>query len=305
MNVKPRAGGARSPQYGPTVATTECVCYIRAAPKMHAGTLMRAHRRTTVASPTSLLRRTAIVVILVMTACTPAPPQPALLIAAASSLSPAFDEIGQSLATAGGPQVVFTYGASVDLAEQMRNGAPFDILASADPALIDELIRDGAAEPSSERVFAAGELGLALIPEAIDLGAKDLSILTSPSIRAIAVASPEHAPYGRAARQALEASGLWQTVSEKVVFGSSAEHALNFLQTGNAQAGLLPISLLLGTTLAWQAVPEGLYDPPAYSAVMRIGVTNAEGAQRFLAFLVSDDGRAILRSHGLTPSSGP
>ena len=263
-----------------------------------------ADGRMTATTPEGRRGRTTVAILLALAACTSTPKRE-LLIASASSLAPAFDEIAQALGSQGGSLVVFSYGASVDLAEQMRNGAPFDVFASAEPALIDELAAEGVVDPSTTRVFAAGELGLLAVSDSDGPAGDDLSLLTSPSIRAIAIPNPEHAPSGRSARQALEAAGLWQALSERIVFGSSAQHALELFETGNAQAAIVPISLLVETSLPWHKLPADLYDAPTYSAAARVGSAKMESVQQFLRFLVSEEGRVILLAHGLSPASPP
>ncbi len=214
-------------------------------------------------------------------------PDPSLHVAAASSLAPAFDELAEVWASEADEEIVLSYGASVDLTQQIRNGAPYDVFASADPTLIDRLVAEGLLDGTNDRVFALGELGLVVGEDLRAELPRGLQLLTDPTLAAIAIADPEHAPFGSAARQALQTAGLWDMLEWKIVFGGSARHALELIQTGNAQAGLIPVSLLSGGALAWVRVPVDLYEPPAYAIGVLATSTKPELALQFLESLGS------------------
>lgn len=245
-------------------------------------------------------RRTGLALIgLLLAAGCMMRPDPSLHVAAASSLAPPFDELSEVWA---GEAIVLSYGASVDLAQQIRNGAPYDVFASADPALIEELASEGLLERTEHRVFAFGELGLVVVEDLrLDLP-RGLALLSDPTLAVIAIADPEHAPFGSAARQALQTAGLWEPLERKIVFGGSARHALELVQTGNAQAGLIPVSLLSGNALPWIRVPLDLYQRPAYAIGVLASSDKPDQALRFLESLRGEVALEILTSHGLSPA---
>lgn len=245
----------------------------------------------------------AVVAMLAVAACSPRP-APDLTIAAASSLAPIVDALveDRSVETGAGTSVVL--GASVDLAEQIRSGAPIDLFLSADPDLLVSLQAEGlvAGEPLT---FAQGGLSLALSEEASGLGPPALELLLDPGIDVLVIADPAHAPFGIAAREALRNAGLWDSLRDRVVFAGTARQALDIVETGNAQAGIVPTSLLAGANLASIPVPEDLYTLPRYAGAVISTSEQIEGAAAFLNALRSDRGRAILLAGGLIPIDPP
>ena len=128
----------------------------------------------------------------------------------------------------------------------------------------------------------------------------DVSRSMSPEVRQVVIADPDHAPFGAAARQALQHAGLWDGLQDKLVFSGSALQALEVISTGNAQAGLLPASLLTHSELVSAPVPPDLYTPPQYAAAIPWG-GNPAHARAFLERLMSPAGRAVMVANGLAP----
>lgn len=224
--------------------------------------------------------------------------QPGLTVAAASSLAPVLAAWEENL-PADQPDTTLVFGASVDLAEQIRSGAPVDLFLSADPDLVDALHAEGLLSDPPV-ILAQGTLSIVLAEEMRGLGPPDLALLASPQVRQVVLADPDHAPFGAAARQALQHAGLWDEVQDKLVFSGSALQALEVVQTGNAQAGLLPGSLLTHSELESAPVPLDLYTPPQYAAAIPKG-GNPAHALAFLDRLMSPAGRAVMVANGLTP----
>lgn len=245
----------------------------------------------------------AILVALTAAACVPRP-APDLTIAVASSLAPMLPALTEALRDESDLQVTHVLGASVDLAEQIRSGAPMDVFLAADPVLLESLHEDGLLE-SEPVVFASGDLSLVLSDEARSLGEPTLDILLSPEVRTVVIADPEHAPFGTAARQALQSAGLWESVRDRLVYAGSARQALEVVETGNAQVGLVPASLLSDSALAAARIPSHLYTPPRYAAGVLSSSAHIEQALEFLEILRSERGRLILLAGGLTPANTP
>lgn len=244
----------------------------------------------------------ALAIVLGAAACAQQPER-GLTVGAASSLAPALTALADALQAESGLETTVVLGASVDLAEQIRNGAPIGLFLSADPALVESLGAEGllAGQPVA---IGRGTLSLVLSAEGQSLGPPSLAILADPGVERLVIADPGHAPFGAAARQALQAAGLWETIEQKTVFAGSALQALDIVETGNAQAGIVPTSLLTGSDLAFAPIPLELYTPLRYAAG-RIRGASEEEASLFLEVLLSAKGRTTLEENGLLPVDGP
>ncbi len=220
-----------------------------------------------------------------------------LTVAAASDLHFAFAEIGALFEEQTGVKVTFTFGASGNLAGQIENGAPVDLFAAADTSYVDRLIEAGALLPETRRVYALGHLVLA---SSIRAGAEadELTDLLDPAIVHVAIANPGHAPYGRAAREALESAGLWEALQPKLVLGENVRQALQFIETGNAEAGLVPLSLADVADITYVAVDPSLYTPLEQALAVVAGSPNEADARRFAELVTGPEGRAVLERYG-------
>ncbi len=201
------------------------------------------------------------------------------------------------------PRVAVTTstGASGNLVAQIRNGAPYDVFLSADRDFAERLVRGGQAKAETLRVFGIGRLALWTTRPGLDLGAVDRAVL-DPAVRRIALANPETAPYGLAARQALEKLGLWDTVQPRLVRGENVSQAAEFVETGNADAGFVALSLLMSPKLRdrgrWIEVPAGLYLPLSQVAVLTTRGAANPAARDYIGFLGSQDAGSILEAFG-------
>ena len=224
-----------------------------------------------------------------------------LLVAAAGSLQLAFTELGEAYEAANDGQLVtFTFTNTGNLVSQIENGAPFDLLAAADVASVEQLAAQGLIVPESQALYAQGRLVVA-VTTASTLATETLDSLRDPTVEHISLASPEHAPYGRAAQQALQNAGLWETVEPKLVIGETVGQAVQFVQSGNAQAALTALSVADIPEMRWSLVDPALYDPLDQALGILESSSQKEAAARFVAFIQSDEGQAILEAHGLFP----
>ncbi len=218
-------------------------------------------------------------------------------VAAASDLTPAFTEIGSSLGSSKSIKVVFTFGSSGLLSKQIEQGAPFDVFASASEGFVDRLEPQGLVLQGSRQIFAQGRLVIWQRQDAAT-PVNSLQQLATPAIHRIAIANPEHAPYGLAARQALESRNLWEAVKEKIVFGENVAQALQFAQTGNVDAAIVAQSL--ATRPQGRAIPV---EPEAHAPINQTlcilrRSQQPEACRQFVEFLLSAGGRAILERYG-------
>lgn len=227
-----------------------------------------------------------------------------LAVAAAADLQSAFAEIGATYERDTGGKVTFVFGASGTLATQIENGAPFDVFASASDEHVAALASRGATVAGSERVYALGTLALVSFAGGSAPVAR-IEDLARPEVRRVAIANPEHAPYGAAAREALVRAGIWEQVAAKVVYGENVRQALQFVQTGNAEAGIVAAGIANVPEVRASAVPEGLYHPLRQTLALIKGTPREARAAEFSDLVTGPKGREILRAHGYAlPAEG-
>jgi len=221
---------------------------------------------------------------------------PPLTVAAAANLSDVFELVKDGFTHATGIPVILSYGSTQQLTQQIENGAPFDLFAAADREHVDKLKQEQLLTQGSEALYALGHLVLwcAANPEAVH----NLADLRKPEIRYLAIAKPETAPYGLAARQALQAAGLWKELSSKIVYGENIDLVRQYVSSGNADCGFVAESLVVHESGGLNPVDEKLYQPiEQWMGILRDSSHQAQ-AERFKAFLLGPTGRALLAKHG-------
>lgn len=226
-----------------------------------------------------------------------------LTVAAASNLKDASEALTRSYQDEHpGVEVRVTLGASGAFFAQIKNGAPFDLFLSADREYPAKIVAAGLGKAADERVYAFGRLVAWLAPgSAAPLATKGMAALADPAVKRIAIANPAVAPFGRAAERAMKAAGVHDAVKEKLVLGNSVAQAAQFATTGAADVAFLPYSLTFGKELAGGRivpVPEALYPRIEQSGIVLAGAREPELARDFLAFVLSEKGRAILDRFG-------
>jgi molybdate transport system substrate-binding protein len=213
-----------------------------------------------------------------------------LLVAAAADLASLEAPLSQAVRDRLGFVLQFSFGSSGLLARQIANGAPFDVYLSADERFVRQLADEGKIAPASVKVYAIGRLALWS-----KHGYRTLDDLRRPEVRHVAIANPDHAPYGVAAREALRNAGLWPAVERKIVFGENVRQALQFAETGNADAALVAYSLVVKRGVL---VPASLHQPIRQAAGVVAASRQGALARRFLDFLLSPAGKAVLAQAG-------
>ena len=233
---------------------------------------------------------------------------PSVSIAAASDLVFCLEELNREF-TNSHPAVTLktSTGSSGNFFAQIRNGAPFDVFLSADMSYPKELVKAGAAEESSLFQYAMGRLALWTVKTNLSL-TNGLLALRDPAVRRVAIANPEHSPYGRAAREALRHAGLWEDLQPRLVLGDNISQTAQFVQTGNADAGIVALSLVLSPKLRnvgrWVQVPPDTYPPLEQGAVLTRRGTDNKAARAYLKFLQSEKAREIFNRYGFRLPSG-
>lgn len=225
---------------------------------------------------------------------------PDVRVAAASDLQAAFPALAEGFRTETGRTVEFVPGASGQLARQIAQGAPFDVFLSADRGFVEGLARAGALRPGPVRSYATGSLVLAVYRDA-NVAVGGLDDLARPEVKRIAIANPDHAPYGRAAKTALEHAGLWERVRPKIVQAESVRQALQFVRTGNAEVGLVGLAIADVPEIRAIPIDGSLHEPidQALGVIARRG--HAEAAESFARFLIGEAGQGILKRYGFHP----
>lgn len=214
--------------------------------------------------------------------------------AAASDLEPAFTELGSEFAAQTGRSVGFSFGSSGSLAQQLEHGAPFDLYASASTELVRRLAAHERLVAGSQRDFARGRLALwARTGVALP---RSLAELLRPGLGRIALANPEHAPYGQAAVAALRKNGLYDALHPRLVFAENVRQALQYAQTGNADIALTALTLARRGGV-YIEVPESEH-PPLIATLGVVRGGDEQGAARLADFICGAAGQAILRRHG-------
>jgi molybdate transport system substrate-binding protein len=222
---------------------------------------------------------------------------PELNVAAAANLSDAFTELGQQFTGQTGIPVVYSFGATADLAKQIENGAPFDLFAAADVSHVDELNRAGLLTPGTEALYARGRLVL-WIPQDSRLSLSRVEDVTRRDVERIAVAKPDVAPYGLAAVEALRALNIWSSIETKVIYGQNVSQVKQYAATGNADVAFIPLSLVHKGEGHIIEVDAHLHQPIDQAIAIVKTSTRQQASQRFLTFVLSPEGQALLERYG-------
>ena len=230
--------------------------------------------------------------------------QKAIRVAAAADLRFAMEELSKEFESKMGTKVDLTTGSSGNFFSQIRSGAPFDLFFSADMEYPKKLEALGFAEPGTLCEYALG--GIVIWTPAnspIDVAKDGWNALLDARVQKIAIANPSLAPYGRAAVAALQKAGLYERVKSKLVYGESISQAAQFVQSGNAQAGIIARSLTLSPGMkdgkVWE-IPADMHPPIEQGAAVPKNAKNKAAALEFLNFVKSAAGKAILKKYGFT-----
>jgi molybdate transport system substrate-binding protein len=228
-----------------------------------------------------------------------------LLVAAAADLNPALHDIAQQYEKKTGVRVKLSFGASGALTQQIQNGAPFDLFFSADMDYPKHLIADGQADAASLYQYSLGKLVL-WVPASspLDVERHGMAVLLDSSVKKIAIANPEHAPYGRAAAAALKHAGLYDRLSERFVMGENVSQAAQFAESGNAQAGFVALAHALSPAVKsmgkFWVVPADYYPPLEQGVVVLSRSQHKKEAADFVQYLKTRDASDVLRKYGFT-----
>jgi molybdate transport system substrate-binding protein len=257
----------------------------------------------------SILRGLLLAGLLISSAAAGAQNAARLTVAVAANLESAMKDLQQDFERQTAEQLTVVYGASGSLVVQIENGAPFDVFLSADMEYPRKLIAEHLADGDTLYRYAVGHLVLWVPSVAgLDLHKLGMDSLLSPQVTKIAMANPKHAPYGQAALSALRYFKLYGKVASKLVMGENVSQTAQFVESGNAQIGLLPLSLAFTpegkTKGVYFEVPAEAYPEMDQGAVVLAKTNNRRLAERFLAYLKQPATALLLKKYGfLEPPS--
>jgi molybdate transport system substrate-binding protein len=231
--------------------------------------------------------------------------QSELKIAAAADLKFAMTDLAAAYEKQSGVHLNLTFGSSGNFFAQIQNGAPFDIFFSADSDYPRKLNEAGLVLPNTADSYAIGKLVLwSPASEKVDPSKSNWQSVLDPSVKKIAIANPDHAPYGRAALEALKKSGFYEKIKDKLVLGDNIAQTAQFVQSGNAQIGILAESLILSPSFgpghSWK-IPQQQYTPLIQS-VVALKTANKDAARAFLAWIKTPPALVIFQKYGFTKS---
>jgi molybdate transport system substrate-binding protein len=224
-------------------------------------------------------------------------------VGAAADLSSALPELVAHYSQKTGQQVKLSFGASGNLTNQISNGAPFDAFFSADEEYPQQLISEGLALKDTLYDYAVGRLVLWVPADSkLDVSTLGIKALLDPSVKKISIANPETAPYGRAAQAALRHYGIYDQVSSKFVLGESVSQAAQFVESGNAQAGIIALSHALAPAMKdkgrYWTVPLDAYPTLKQAAVVLSRSKHQDAARNFLEYLRTPEATSLLATYG-------
>jgi len=228
-------------------------------------------------------------------------------VAAAADLSAALQEVAANYEKRTGVAVKLSFGASGALTQQIQNGAPFDVFFSADMEYPRQLIAGGQAESATLYRYGVGRLVLWVPRDSpLDVEHKGMDVLLDPAVKKISIANPQHAPYGRAAVAALKHYALYEKVSDRLVQGENVSQAAQFVESGNAQVGLVALAHAVAPAMQGKGkylmVPAEAYPPLDQGVVLISHSPHRKDAVAFLEYLKTTEVAEVLRRNGFSLS---
>jgi molybdate transport system substrate-binding protein len=227
-----------------------------------------------------------------------------ITVAAAADLQFAMPDIAAHFQQETGKSVKLIYGSSGNFAQQLQNGAPFDMFFSANLDYAKQLQAAGLTEPDTFYQYATGKIVLWVPNDSkLDLSV-GLRVLLDPSIKKIAIANPEHAPYGKAAVAAMQKNNLYDQVKDRLVLGENISQAASFVASESADVGIVALSLALSPNMKdkgrYVEVPASDYPAIQQACVIMSSSKNKDTARQFLKFIQSPPTKALFQKYGFT-----
>jgi molybdate transport system substrate-binding protein len=243
------------------------------------------------------MRSALVAALLVAGACSSKSPPHKVRVAAAADLARAFSELATEFKTRTGISLEVELGSSGLLAKQIEQGAPFSLFAAANREYVDQVIKAGRCDGQTAHTYARGRI-VVWTPRSVAAPAK-LEDLVDPRFHKIAIANPEHAPYGRAAKQALEKAGIWPQLQDRLVYGENVQATMLYAHDKNADAAIVALSLAVVTDGGASLMIDPALHAPLDQAMVVCGTgDDARAAQQFSEFVASKEGREVMTRYG-------
>ena len=220
-----------------------------------------------------------------------------LTVSAAADLNYVFKEIGALWEKETGNKITFNFGSTGQLAQQIERGAPVDLFAAANKSYIEDLDKLGLIVANTETLYGRGRIGVWTRQDS-KLDPKDIKDLTTPEYKRVAIANPDHAPYGIAAKEAMQSVGIWDAMKQKLVLGENIRQTQQYVETGNVDVGIVALSLNVNKPGKWKLISENLHKPiDQMLAVVKKSRYQAQ-AQQFAQFVNGSKGRPLMKKYG-------
>jgi molybdate transport system substrate-binding protein len=220
-----------------------------------------------------------------------------ITVSAAADLNYAFQELGKQWEQETGNKITFNFGSTGQLAQQIERGASADLFAAANRKFIEDLDQRGLIQSNTKKVYGRGRIAIWARQDSL-LNLKELKDLTQSDVKRVAIANPDHAPYGMAAKQAMESAGIWQAMQPKLVLGENIRQTQQYAETGNVDAAIVALSLSVQKPGKWHLIPENLHQPLEQMMAVPKSAKHAEQGRQFADFVESAKGRPIMQKYG-------
>ncbi|MGL5135004.1 MAG: molybdate ABC transporter substrate-binding protein [Planktothrix sp.] len=225
------------------------------------------------------------------------PPPINLTVSAAADLNYVFPEIGRLWEQETGNQVTFNLGSTGQLAQQIDRGAAVDLFAAANKQFVEDLDAKGLIISNTKALYGVGRITLWQRPEAT-VEIKQLQDLLKPEVKRIAIANPDHAPYGIAAREALQSVGIWETLQPKLILGENVRQTQQYAETGNVDVAIVALSISVNKPGKWTLIDDNLHKPLEQMLAVPKNAPYPEAAKQFASFINSEKGRPLMQKYG-------
>ncbi|HEY9626833.1 MAG TPA: molybdate ABC transporter substrate-binding protein [Coleofasciculaceae cyanobacterium] len=230
-------------------------------------------------------------------ASAPKPAAVTLTVSAASDLSNVFPEIGKLWQQETGNSVTFNFGSTGQLAQQIERGAPVDLFAAANKKFVEDLDKAGLILSDTKALYGRGRIVIWSRQDS-PLDLKELKELTRSEVKRIAIANPDHAPYGVAAKQALQSIGIWDEIQPKLVLGENIKQTQQYAATGNVDVAIAALSISMNQPGQWALIPENLHQPLEQMLAVPKNTPHPAIARQFAAFINGAKGRSLMLKYG-------
>lgn len=224
-------------------------------------------------------------------------PAKTVRVAAASDLAQAFTDLGATFEKKTGIAPNFNFGSSGLLAKQIEQGAPFFLYAAANKSFVDQVVKTGKCDPATAQLYSRGRL---VLWSKSGAPAK-LADIVDPKYKRIGIANPDHAPYGKAAKQALEKAGIYEQVKDRLVLGENISATMTYAKEGSVDVAFVALSLAISTDAQlYSPVELDLHDPLEQTMVVCGTGPEADAARQLADYIVSEQGRGIMERYGFS-----